>query len=69
MTQQTYSPSSSAVAQLIYDDETEQCVVMLTDGSSWTYNIPQNVMDAWLEASSAGAFYNLQIRGNFAFFA
>lgn len=69
MAVETYSPDSTAISQLIYDDETTQCVVILADGSSWTYNIPQNVMDAWLAAGSAGAFYNLQIRGNFAFFA
>lgn len=69
MVQQTYSPDSTAISQIIYDDETTQAVVMLADGSSWTYNIPQNVMDAWLEAGSPGAFYNAQIRGNFAFFA
>ena len=69
MAVQTYSPDSTAISQLIYDDETTQCVVILADGSSWTYNIPQNVLAAWLEAGSPGAFYNLQIRGQFAFFA
>ncbi|HEY1887154.1 MAG TPA: KTSC domain-containing protein [Roseiarcus sp.] len=69
MAVQTYSPDSTAISQLIYDDETEQCVVILTDGSRFTYALPQNVMDAWVAAGSAGAFYNTQIRGNFAFFA
>lgn len=69
MAVQTYSPSSSAIAQLIYDDETELCVVILTDGSRFTYTFPEDVFQAWQDAGSAGAFYNLQIRGNFAFFA
>ena len=69
MAVQTYSPDSTVISQLIYDDETGQCVVILSDGSSWTYVLPQNVMDAWLNASSPGAFYNTQVRGQFAFFA
>lgn len=69
MAVETYSLNSSAIAQLIYDDDTTLCVVILTDGSRFTYAIPQDVMDAWLAAGSAGAFYNTEIRGNFAFFA
>ena len=33
MAVQTYSPDSTAISQLIYDDDTELCVVILTDGS------------------------------------
>lgn len=64
----TYSPDSSAITQIVYDEESGQAVVILKDGSSWTYNLPQDVMDAWMEASSAGGFYNANIRGQHAFF-
>lgn len=67
MAQQSLDFESSAFTSMIYDDETNQLVVVFKDGARYTYNLPQNVIDAWMSSGSIGAFYNANIRGQFSF--
>lgn len=67
MTAQALSFTSSAFAQMVYDSDTGDLIATFRDGETYIYNLPQDVVDAWMAAGSVGGFYNANIRGQFSF--
>lgn len=67
MTPRPLDFESSAISQIIYDDETEITVVTFKDGETYGYMLPQDVIDAWMASGSIGGFYNAEIRQQFSF--
>ena len=59
-------PASSAIAALIYDDETATCWVMFRDGANIEIaNFPQIEFERWQAAASPGAYWNHHLRGRY----
>jgi len=57
---------STAIASIDYDEYEEILTVRFTDGSVYTYwNVPQEVYGEFLYASSAGTYFNANIRDNY----
>lgn len=58
---------SSNIHSRGYDAERLVLAVMFVNGTIYHHHaVPPSVFNAWLEASSAGEFYNKQIRGKYA---
>jgi ssDNA-specific exonuclease RecJ len=61
-----YTLSSSAIASIGYDDETEEVFVTFTDGRSYTLQgVPALELFRWLNADSKGTYWNLFMRGRY----
>ena len=57
---------STAIAEIDYDEWEEILTVRFTDGLVYTYwNVPQEVYAEFLYASSAGTYFNANIRDNY----
>jgi hypothetical protein len=64
MTVHSYQPASSCIADLTYDDETEELDITFTDGRSYVIRgFPEQEYLAWTESPSAGVFFNTTVRG------
>ncbi len=60
--------SSSNIAAIGYDSETEILEVEFTNGSIYEYrNIPIFLYEELMSASSYGSFFNREIRNAFAY--
>jgi hypothetical protein len=60
-----WTPQSSLVKRLCYDQREHYIVVNLT-GSYYHYcEVPPGVVAAWRGAESLGRFFNARIKGNF----
>jgi len=58
--------SSSALARIDYDDETEECFITFQDGRSYTLQgIPQIEVERWANAASIGGYWNANLRGRY----
>jgi hypothetical protein len=61
-----YQQSSSAIAVIGYDDETEEVFVTFTDGKQYTLQgVPPLELFRWLNADSVGTYWNLYMRGRY----
>jgi KTSC domain len=61
-----YPVSSSAIARVDYDEETQECFVTFTDGRSYTLiGVPQIEVERWVNSGSAGAYWNANMRGRY----
>lgn len=59
--------SSSTIRLAEYDDATRALTVTFTNGHRYAYSdVPADLYDALIAASSAGAFFNDHIRDRFA---
>ena len=57
---------STAIAEIDYDEWEEILTVRFTDGLVYTYwNVPAEVYAEFLYASSAGTYFNANIRDNY----
>jgi hypothetical protein len=66
MPRTTHTPSSTALASIVYDDESNECFITFTDGRSYTLeNFPEIELDRWLGAQSVGAYWNANIKGRY----
>jgi hypothetical protein len=66
MAQQSYPPNSSAFNAIVYDDETESLDVEFKDGQTYHWDgFPPDVFAQWMTSGSRGAFFNLNIRGQY----
>lgn len=60
----TFPIRSTCVAQLLYNIESGDTLVTLTDGSEWPYHqISMINFLRFLNAASPGSFYNAEVRG------
>ncbi|MCK5601397.1 KTSC domain-containing protein [Candidatus Pacearchaeota archaeon] len=58
---------SSNLSQVGYDAETQTLGIVFKSGVLYHYeNVPQEVFDELIEASSAGRYFNTQIRNSFS---
>ena len=58
------SLSSSNLRRCAYDIETETLQIQFNSGKTYTYNgVPASVYNGLLEASSAGQYFNSNIKG------
>jgi hypothetical protein len=57
---------SSAIAALVYDDETRSCYVTFRDGTSIELSdFPQIEFERWQAAASPGKYWNYHVRGRY----
>lgn len=60
------SVSSSAIESAGYDSYSQTMDIVFTNGQSYTFcGVPRSIFDGLLSASSAGTYYNQNIRGNY----
>lgn len=58
------TPTSTNIARLEYDPETAVLKVEFRSGRTYAYaDVPYDVVNAFIAASSAGKFFNSTIRG------
>ncbi len=58
--------NSTAIREIGYDPQTGRMKVTFVEGNSYDFcDVPQHVFDAFLRASSKGAYYNTHIRGRY----
>src|SRR5262245_12882374 len=58
--------SSSAMARIDYDAETEECFITFQDGRSYTLvGIPQIEVERWANSGSLGGYWNANLRGRY----
>ena len=63
-----FTPASSNIAGVSYDDETKALTVDFLDGSRYQYSrVPPEVYDAFERAPSAGSFLYRQIRDRYPY--
>jgi len=57
--------SSSMIAAIGYDEQTEAMTVFWNRGTQTDYgNVPKEVFEKFVSAPSVGQFYNQNIKGN-----
>ena len=60
------SVSSSAIARLEYDDETEELIVTFQKGGSYTLSgVPEIEAHRFAESDSPGGYWNSNMRGKY----
>jgi lysyl-tRNA synthetase class 2 len=65
---QTFSPASSNIEDVEYDDSTDTLTVTFTGGDMYDYmNVPAAVYRAFASAPSAGQFFHRQIKGRYQY--
>ena len=58
--------ASTAIANLTYDDETNECFITFTDGRSYVIpSLPEIEFERWRNSVSIGGYFNSFIRGNY----
>lgn len=68
MAETSWSPSSSHIAQVTFDDATDTLTIEFVDGNQYDYmNVPASVSRDFRNASSAGQFFNRQIKSRYAY--
>jgi hypothetical protein len=61
-----YHPTSTAIAFIDYDPDTEECRVTFTDDHVYAIeSLPVEVVTAWIAARSQGQYWNYNIRGKY----
>ena len=66
--QQTYFPESVSLDSAAYDEETRELTIQLRTGRTYVYrDVPDVEYDRLVSAESAGRYYNLRIRDDYAF--
>jgi hypothetical protein len=61
-----YPVSSSCVAHISYDPETEEALVQFTDGTQYILpGFSRRALMSWLNAKSMGAYWNKNLRGRY----
>lgn len=64
----TFSPASSNVETVEFDDSTDTLTVTFQGGDSYEYmNVPASVYRAFQAAPSAGAFVHRQLKGRYQY--
>lgn len=59
--------SSSNLAEVGYDPDTETLEIMFRTGSVYQYyNVPAFMHERFMQANSQGTFFNASIKGQFA---
>jgi KTSC domain len=62
----TYTPASSCIAHLDYDEEEGTAYVTFTDGAQITIeNFPAIEVERWMNAASVGGYWNANLRGKY----
>jgi KTSC domain len=62
----SFTPASSNVESVEFDDSTDTLTVTFQGGESYQYlNVPASVYRAFQAAPSAGAFVHRQLKGRF----
>lgn len=57
---------SSFLESFEYDEDTQLLKVTFRNGKEYEYaDVPQDVIDRWLDANSQGAFYTANIKDKF----
>lgn len=57
---------SSAISNIGYDSDTKQMKITFKQGNTYDYcNVPQNIFDEFLNASSIGVYYSAHIKDNY----
>lgn len=60
------SPNSSMIDRVAFDDESHIMSVSFRDTGKYIYyDVPKTIFEALCKASSAGAFFNAQVKGHF----
>ena len=62
------SLSSSMIKHIAYDGEQRILIVTFRDTGKYLYHgVPEEIFDAFCEASSAGAFFNTHVKDHFRY--
>jgi KTSC domain len=62
------TPESSNIARMAYDSVTQVLKIEFKNGGTYDYfDVPQNVFEAMLTASSKGQYLAQQIKGNYRY--
>jgi KTSC domain len=65
---ETDFPESTALHSAAYDEETHELTIRLRTGRTYVYrDVPDVAYDGLVSADSAGRYYNLHIRDDYAF--
>ena len=68
MAELSFSPASSNVESVSFDDSTDTLTVVFQGGVSYEYlNVPASVYRAFQAAPSAGQFVHRQLKGRYPF--
>ena len=60
------SVNSSAISHIGYDSNTKQMKITFKQSKTYDYcNVPQNIFDEFLNASSIGIYYDRHIKDNY----
>lgn len=59
-------PNSSWIDLIGYNPETGVATMVTEHGAYGFANVPENVVNAWAKAGSAGRFYHANIKGVYA---
>jgi KTSC domain len=58
------SLNSTALSSAAYDDESMELEITFASGRTYTFHeVPKNVYDSLVSASSPGSYYNSEIKG------
>jgi KTSC domain len=57
--------TSTCIARLEYEPDTEECTYTFYHGGSYTSIIPAIEVERWINSESPGAYYNSHIRGKY----
>lgn len=62
------TPTSSNIAAISFDPETDTLTVEFRDGNSYDYfNVQPSTYRAFTQAGSAGSFFHRQIKGRYSY--
>lgn len=63
-----YTASSSAILSVVYEEPTQTLEVLFSSGRRYTYSdVPAEIYQQFVDASSKGAFFNSFVRDKFPF--
>ena len=66
MAYEKYTPTSTAIARLDYDDDENMLFLTFTDGKQYIIeNFPAIEYARWKSAESAGLYFNQNVRGKY----
>ena len=66
MAYSTYTPTSTAIARLDYDDDENMLFLTFQDGRQYIIeNFPGIEYERWKNADSAGGYFNANVRGKY----
>jgi len=66
VTRTSHTTASTAIPNITYDDETNECFVTFKDGRSYVIpDFPEIELERWLGSGSIGGYFNSFIRGNY----